>query len=302
MPLISLRDRYRGCLLGLAAGDAVGSTLEFSVRDSVPELDDMVGGGPFSLEAGQWTDDTSMALCLATSLVEKGAFDPQDQMNRYCDWADFGYLSSNGKCFDIGNTVSAALDAYRRSGDPFSGSADPRSAGNGSIRRLAPVVLYFFPNRESAVHYARESSRTTHGAAEAIDACGLTAELLIRGLAGASLEDFLAPLAHTFSTPALESIAGMKFLGKERSEIRGSGYVVESLEAALWCIAQTGTFREAVLLAANLGEHEDTTAALCGQLAGTVYGLEAIPESWRERLAMSDDILYLADRLHDAHL
>ena len=106
-------DRFRGCLLGLAVGDAVGTTVEFAPRGSFLPLTDMTGGGPFQLEPGQWTDDTSMALCLATSLIEQRGFDPVDQMNRYCNWLEFGYLSSNGFCFDIGNTVSAALSRYR---------------------------------------------------------------------------------------------------------------------------------------------------------------------------------------------
>ena len=132
-------DRFSGCLLGLAAGDAVGTTVEFQPRGSFTPLTDMVGGGPFRLPAGAWTDDTSMALCLGYSLVEKGGFDPADQMDRYCAWRDEGYLSSTGDCFDVGVTVSGALSRYKAGGDPFSGSTDPYSAGNGSIMRLAPI-------------------------------------------------------------------------------------------------------------------------------------------------------------------
>ena len=168
-----LSDRFRGCLLGLAVGDAVGTTVEFQRRGSFEPLTDMVGGGPFGLEPGQWTDDTSMALCLATSLIECGGFDPIDQMNRYCDWHEHGYLSSNGRCFDIGGTVSAALRAYRRSGDPFSGLTDPRSAGNGCLMRLAPVPMFFHRDVVEALHCCGESSRTTHGAAECIETVGV---------------------------------------------------------------------------------------------------------------------------------
>src|SRR5262245_61030343 len=126
-------ERYLGCLLGLAAGDAVGTTLEFAPRGSFTPLTDLVGGGPFRLAAGQWTDDTSMALCLAHSLLHARGFDAVDQMNRYCNWYEHGYLSSTGECFDIGGTTSHALCTYRESGNPFSGSSDPRAAGNGSI-------------------------------------------------------------------------------------------------------------------------------------------------------------------------
>ncbi len=159
-------ERFRGCLLGLAAGDAVGTTVEFQARGTFTPLSDMVGGGPFGLTPGQWTDDTSMALCLATSLTEMGGFDARDQMLRYCRWRDDGYLSSTGQCFDIGNTVAAALRRFEATADPFSGSQDPQSAGNGSIMRLAPIPMFYFPDEDAAASYAAESSRTTHAASE----------------------------------------------------------------------------------------------------------------------------------------
>ena len=137
------RDRYRGCLLGLAVGDALGTTLEFESPGSFDPIDDMVGGGPFGLVPGQWTDDTSMALCLAASLIESPRFDAGDQMDRYLRWMREGYMSSTGTCFDIGNTTRAALRRFERSGDPYSGPTDPMSAGNNSLMRLAPVPMYF---------------------------------------------------------------------------------------------------------------------------------------------------------------
>src|SRR5437773_1164620 len=112
-------ERYRGSLLGLAVGDALGTTLEFKRPGTFEPIDDMVGGGPFGLQAGEWTDDTSMALCLAESLIECRGFDPNDQMKRYVRWWREGHLSSNGICFDIGNTVRRALVAFERSGKPF---------------------------------------------------------------------------------------------------------------------------------------------------------------------------------------
>ena len=135
--------RYQGCLLGLAVGDALGTTLEFKKPGSFKPIIDLTGGGPFSLEAGQWTDDTSMALCLAESLLICQGFDPADQMERYLRWYREGYMSSTGSCFDIGNTTRAALTSFEGTGEPFSGPTHPWSAGNGSIMRLAPVVMYF---------------------------------------------------------------------------------------------------------------------------------------------------------------
>ena len=150
------RDRFRGCLLGLATGDAVGTALEFRPRGSFEPLTDMQGGGPFGLLPGQWTDDTSMALCMATSLVERGGFDARDQMARYCRWADHGYLSSTGACFDIGKTVAAALRRFKLDGNPYAGSDDPNSAGNGCIMRLAPIPMYFGPELLAVERFAAE--------------------------------------------------------------------------------------------------------------------------------------------------
>jgi ADP-ribosyl-[dinitrogen reductase] hydrolase len=159
-----LEDRYRGALIGLACGDAVGTTVEFMAPGSFPDVSDMIGGGPFALTAGQWTDDTSMALCLSESLLYRNGFDPTDQMTRYCNWWQHGYLSSTGECFDIGNATKTALSRYLQTGEPFSGSTSPRSAGNGSLMRLAPVVLFFLRDPAACLHYSEDSSRTTHAA------------------------------------------------------------------------------------------------------------------------------------------
>ncbi len=171
MDPISKRHRYRGALLGLACGDALGTTLEFKRPGTFSPLTDMIGGGPFKLQPGQWTDDTSMALCLAESLIEQKGFDPIDQMKRYVRWYRNGYLSSTGKCFDIGNTIKAALHNFEKTGNPYSGSTNPRSAGNGSLMRLAPVPLAYATQPRQAIDLSANSSRTTHGTRVAVDAC-----------------------------------------------------------------------------------------------------------------------------------
>ncbi len=295
---ISTQDRARGSLLGLACGDAVGTTVEFVPRGSFRPVTDMVGGGPFELRPGQWTDDTSMALCLAESLLKCDGFNPADQMLRYLRWFREGYLSSNGECFDIGNTVHRSLIEFERTGEPFSGPTDPRSAGNGSIMRLAPVVLLAFPDREAASIYAAQSSRTTHGAPEAVEACGILAGILSALLAGERKEAAVSSVVPTDSMSAsLRDITSGIYRQKVEDEIRGSGYVVESLEAALWCFYQSDDFEEAVLRAANLGDDADTTAAVCGQLAGALWGESGIPGPWLERLAMAARIRSMADDL-----
>ena len=294
------KDRFHGCLLGLATGDAVGTTVEFSPRGSFEPVKGMVGGGPFSLEPGQWTDDTSMALCLAESLIAKQAFDPMDQMERYVRWNHKGHLSSTGTCFDIGITTSSALRRFEQTGEPFAGSADPNSAGNGSIMRLAPVPMFFRRDIEQAVHYAEESSRTTHGAQECVDACRLFALILVKALDGKSKEEILvSPDAAKMNlAPKIQTIAAGEYAEKMEDEIQGSGYVVESLEAALWCFRKTDTFRDAVLKAVNLGGDADTTAAVCGQIAGAYYGESGIPAGWLDKLCMREKITKFADRLN----
>ncbi len=291
-------DRHRGCLLGLACGDAVGTRVEFSPRGSFEPVTDMLGGGPFGLAPGQWTDDTSMALCLATSLVERGGFDAADQMNRYVNWWQWGYLSATGDCFDIGSTVAAALERYLANGQPMAGSADPASAGNGALMRLAPVVMYFADDPPAALAHARASTATTHAAPEALDCSELFADLLLNALQGRPAEECLRSRRARPSSPRVQALVGGDFLSKPVSAIRGSGYCVESLEAALWCVAHSVSFEETVLRAANLGDDADTTAAIAGQLAGALYGVAGIPAAWLSRLHASEDIDRLARSLH----
>ncbi len=292
-----MKDRFLGCLLGLACGDAVGTTVEFRPRGTFDPVTDMVGGGPFQLKAGEWTDDTSMALCLAESLIANQGFDAADQMDRYCRWMNEGYLSSNGACFDIGNTVRAALLRYQATGDPFSGSTDPMSAGNGSIMRLAPVPLFYCSDVAQLIHFAGESSRTTHGAAECVDACRLFGVLLHHALQGVAKAEHLAQTDYQPTTPKIAAIASGAFLQKRPAEIRGSGYVVESLAAALYCFYQTDSFEQAILTATNLGDDADTTAAVCGQIAGAFYGRSGIPQKWLDKLALRTEIETLALKL-----
>lgn len=295
--MTSLLDRYHGCLLGLASGDAVGTSVEFSPRGSFEPLTDMVGGGPFELQAGQWTDDTSMALCLAASLLHCKGFDATDQMNRYVNWWQWGYYSSTGECFDIGLTTAKALQGYIASGDPVAGSSDPETAGNGSLMRLAPVALYFHPDRHAVRQHARMSSALTHAAPEAVECCELFADMLHDALSGKSRAAILERRPSLARMPKVADIEQGTYLAKTRQDIRGTGYCVESLEAALWCFARASSLEETILLAANLGDDADTTAAIAGQLAGAHYGVEGIPARWMERLYMGGEISRLATAL-----
>ena len=297
-----MRSRYLGSLLGLACSDAVGTTVEFKSRGTFEPVTDMVGGGPFGLQPGEWTDDTSMALCLAESLLETGGFSPRDQSQRYLRWYREGHLSSTGRCFDIGNATRAALHRFETSGDPYSGSTDPYSAGNGSIMRLAPVPMYFLSSSDDVIRYSADSSRTTHAASEAVDACKLFGLMIALALAGNSKEDILSSTGQYLETdslsPNIAEIARMSYQDKSEDEIIGSGYVVKSLEAALWAFMLTNSFEDAVLTAVNLGDDADTTGAVVGQIAGAYYGVDAIPAGWLEKLKFRQQIETFAARIY----
>lgn len=290
-------DKYIGCLTGLAIGDALGTTAEFSPRGSFPELTTIVGGGIFNLKAGQWTDDTSMALCLAESLIACNGFDAHHQMTKYLSWWKCGHLSSTGRCFDIGNTVRKALSSFEKNGNPYSDSTNLLSAGNGSLMRLAPIVIYFHPCIKNVLHYAGESSRTTHAAPEATECCQLLAYILYQALSGENKISTLDGHSLTFSQPKVTALACGNYKQKSKNEIKGSSYVIESLEAALWCFYNSTSYREAVLMAANLGDDADTTAAITGQIAGAFYGINNIPRHWQNILYQGKEIKNIAIKL-----
>ncbi|WP_255326380.1 ADP-ribosylglycohydrolase family protein [Sphingobium sp. EM0848] len=264
----AVRARGRGALIGLAVGDALGTTLEFARRDSYPLLTDMIGGGPFGLRPGEWTDDTSMALALADSLLTR----------------------------NIGMTVSAALARWEQSGNPIAGSTDPATAGNGSLMRLAPVALRYHDDIPALDDAAARQGRTTHAAPEAVEACVLYARMIASAISGSNLDDVLNIRGEGL-TRKIADIVGGSWRGKPRQDIHASGYVAHSLEAALWCIGRTGSFTEAVLTAANLGQDADTTAAITGQLAGALYGEAGIPQAWRDRIVGYERISDMADQL-----
>jgi len=268
------QDRLRGALLGLAAGDALGTTVEFSQRGTFTPLTDIVGGGPFHLKAGEWTDDTSMALCLAESLIANRGMNLSDQLDRYIRWWREGENSVTGHCFDIGITVSSAL------------------------RRLAPVPIFSANDPAAAIEAAAESSLTTHGAPEAVDACQLFTHLIIEAFSAKTKEAIFESTPPSDLSPAIADIAAGNFKTKEEAQIKGSGYVVQSLEAALWAFWNTSTFREGALLAVNLGDDADTTGAVYGQIAGAFYGMSGIPESWLKKIAWKQKIVDLADQLN----
>lgn len=297
-----INNRRRGALVGLAVGDALGAAVEFESPGTFPLVTGFRGNGPHRLAAGEWTDDTSMALALADSIAHTG-WNLDDQLQRYVRWWRNGEYSVNGVCFDIGMTTGMALERYVKFRDPTScGDTHPRSSGNGSIMRLAPVAIGFADLMKNDVQkllrLATESSQTTHASEQCVSACRYFALVLCGLIHGvprervldstwehlAALEDF-APLH-----PEIREVARGSFRRKAPPAIVGSGYVVESLEAALWAFHQAPSFQHAVLEAVNLGDDADTTGAVCGQLAGAYWGESGIPSQWCSELARQDMI------------
>jgi ADP-ribosyl-[dinitrogen reductase] hydrolase len=291
------RDRARGALIGLAVGDALGTTIEFKRRDSYSPIIDMVGGGPFNLAPGEWTDDTSMALCLADSLIaQEGALDAHDLARRFVRWWRKGENSVTGRCFDIGTTTRAGLAGFAATGTPRGDSA-PHRAGNGGIMRLAPVALVARGNAAKAAELARAQSEVTHASVECLDAAGLLARVLVGGIVGEGHAALDTGARIQWAAPKVAAIAKGEWRDKPRDFIRSSGYVIDTLEAAFWAVGSSLSFEEAVLKAVNLGDDADTVGAVAGQIAGAIWGYSAIPAHWRERIAWSGRLLDTADAL-----
>ncbi len=271
----AIADRARGCLLGLAVGDALGATLEGAARDTLPHHTEMLGGGPFGLEPGQWTDDTSLALALADSLLACDGLDPRDLMERFCAWREQGAYSCTGAYFSAGPTTWAALDRYRASAEPLAGDTRPETASNGSIMRLAPIPIFYLDG--DAETPARLQSQVTHAAPVAMECCTHLARVLQKAIRDGERP---APSAQ-----------------RSRDEIRSTGRAADTLEAALWAVGETQSFEAALILAVNLGDDADTAGAVAGQIAGALYGASTIPARWLAPLAWRDRIEAMADQL-----
>ena len=293
MNLDKIHDRCKGALYGLAIGDALGAAVEFKYPGEFPPVTCYRSGGPHRLAAGQWTDDTSMALALADSIIHKG-WDLDDQIKRYVDWWQNGTYSVNGECFDIGTTTRMALNEYVFSGNVHTcADRSPESSGNGSIMRLAPVAIYgwsYYPfDLGRLLDMAEQSSVTTHASKQCKDCCRFMAYLLAALINGEEKDKVLEGYQAT-SVPVVDTIVRGSYKLKSENTIVGGGWVVQSLEAALWAFYRSYSFEEAVLRAVNLGNDSDTTGAVCGQIAGAYYGYSAIPKHLIDGLDRKDMI------------
>ena len=300
-------SRARGALVGLAVGDALGTTNEFQPAGSFEPISDMVGGGVFRLEPGQWTDDTSMALCLADSLLALNRYDSYDVMERYDRWRKDGYRSSTGTCFDIGNQVMRSLWDFHENPRIPEGAPRSTNAGNGAIMRLAPVVIAGFEEREirEIVVTAGLSARETHYSVEAEAATEVFAALLAGALLGWAPEHIIN-VGWASTGPAFDEMAARVISDDpaERAswESETSGYIVHGLRLAVHGLLDFPSFKDAALAIANLGGDADTNCAIYGQLGGAFYGIEAIPASWRSTLYQGEEIDALTQSLVELRL
>ncbi|MFM8930814.1 MAG: ADP-ribosylglycohydrolase family protein [Gemmataceae bacterium] len=302
-------DRRRGCFMGLAVGDALGAAVEFRPPGGFKPVTGYRAGGPHGLEAGEWTDDTSMALALADSIASVG-WDLDDQARRYLRWWRQGEYSVNGTCFDIGTTTIRGLARFEQTGDArHSGATGPDAIGNGSIMRLAPVPVafpeLFHKSPLVAAGLCADSSLPTHGHADCVSACAYLGMVMGCLLAGIPRHQVLSPewphlaslRAAGMLTPGVELVALGSFRGRHPPEIRGSGRVLQSLEAALWAFWNATSFGEAVLNAVNLGDDADTTGAICGQIAGACWGESGIPREMLDGLVRKHELEVALSRL-----
>ena len=250
------RNKAKGMLWGLIVGDALGSPIQFTLKDAHPWITEMVKCPVFNLPAGYWTDDGSMALCVMDSFVRKGGYDLADIGQTFVRWLHEGYLSSkDGQAFDVGGATYSAGLALRR-GSLVNGSEE--SQGNGSIMRFAPSYLIARAlGRPEILH---EVSDLTHASRR------------------------VRQVADRFASVLDEHMSGTRTAARSeyrtREEVNNSGWAVSTLEAALWAFNTTESFEDALVAAVNLGGDSDTIGAVCGQVAGAYYGFGSIPDRW----------------------
>jgi ADP-ribosyl-[dinitrogen reductase] hydrolase len=313
LPASILATKIRTSLLGLALGDALGGPVEFHPRGTFPFVTTLLPNTNFGLPPGAWTDDTSMALCLADSLTSQPTFSESDQASRYVRWVQSGYLSVTGYCFDVGNGTRAAVGIWASG----AGLQEVKRAldhkvrcGNGSLMRVLPVALAYWRTPEKALEYARRSSTTTHPHVLCQEACAVYVHLVTMILSaadsGAALEkmDLLQALGGwNYENAELRDIfTDEKWVRKGSAEIRSSGYVVHTLEAALWAFFGTESFEEGAIKVVNLGDDADTVGAVYGGIAGAWYGGDESfwtgkTNAWREGLLKREIVEGFAEKL-----
>ena len=297
MTTISTRQRVLGGLIGSLVGDAVGVPVEFMSRSEVQRnpVQGMRAYGTHHQPAGTWSDDSALLLASCDSLNQSEDLDLQDMGQKFCNWHDKGHYSANGDVFDIGGTTHMALSRIQRGTPALSaGGTSESSNGNGSIMRILPVAICFAHlSNDQLAQRVRSASCITHAHPRSQLACEFLAfavRYLLEGDTPAdawasACKDFWKEGGTTFSkqeTAHFIPVSSPEFPSTPEHKIRSGGYVIDTLEASLWCLLNTDNFKDCVLKGVNLASDSDTTGCVAGGLAGVVYGVNAIPEEWLE--------------------
>ena len=297
----TLRDRFQGALMGLAVGDALAAHTQFRKPGSFAPVGDLLGGGPFDLPRGAWSDDTAMAMLLAESLLEREGFDANDQVQRYSRWQREGHGSSTGQCVGISASVARALATAQYKRKPFAGSHDPDQMDKDPLSRVAPVVMFYFADATQAIARSAEAARITAQAPAVLDCCRLLASMIHLALSGRDKAAILRPPREWWmgasTRPEILTVYDGSYARREPPDITGGGQVIQALEAALWAFNRTDSYRQGAVLAANLGRDSDVVTSVYGALAGAHYGVSAIPGIWRNSLMRQEVVIDTADRV-----
>jgi ADP-ribosyl-[dinitrogen reductase] hydrolase len=302
--LTELDDKCLGGWIGLAVGDALGAPIQFKPRDTYSHVKGYTSGGTFNLEPGYWTDDTSMALCLAETLIERGEYDQRDYGERLIRWVEEGYNSSLPKCFDIGQATLRAISNIKRTGPESSGINEENACGNGSIMRLAPIPIFYRNAPDLAKKFSILQGVITHSHTLPQQCCQILCSIILDAFNASSKEDIFINFStdHSSYDDRLDSIFMCEFKDKSRDEIKSDTFVISTLEASLWAVWNTDNFQDALLLAVNLGHDADTVGAVTGQIAGALYGYSTIPEEWVQGLAEHERVINLGKTLIDTSI
>ncbi len=298
----------KSAIFGLAVADALGVPVEFEPREKLQKnpVDKMLGFGSHTVPKGTWSDDTSMALCTLNSITRKGKIDLVDNILEFSKWAEEGYMTPHGEMFDIGRTTLTALRNFEKSKNVYTcGGKSDYDNGNGSLMRIMPVSLYNYLknlSEEESIQNVHEVSALTHAHERSLIACGIYDFLvreLIKSPEKSSVNNALKKSEKYYADykeiKHYKRLFDEAFIYTDINFIKSSGYVVDTLEAAIWCLLNTDNYKDCVLKSVNLGEDTDTVAAVAGGLAGILYGYDSIPNEWINTLVKNDMISELCD-------
>ncbi len=312
--MLDFESRLKGGIIGSVIGDALGVPVEFKSRPHLRQnpVNEMIGHGTYNQLPGTWSDDSSMTFCTMESLCN--GYNLKDIADNFIKWRYESFWTPYGIVFDIGISTANAIVKYKNSQDPTkSGNYDERSNGNGSLMRILPLAFYFKDEiRTKRYRAIKEVSSITHAHIRSVVSCFIYVEMAIQLIKGMDkfsayqetieiVKEYLksSMLTH-YEFRQFDKVLSGKIQSLDQNSIGSSGYVLDSLEASIWSLLTTNTYKEAVLKAVNLGSDSDTTGAITGGIAGIHYGFDSIPGHWINKLARIKDIFRLTEKFKDS--